>query len=142
VTAPEHDLSLQGKQNQRWRLALRFGATGLLNTLVGYVIFAACVMLGSGSTIALMTATILGVAFNFQTARRLVFQVPGRPARFVAVYLIVVIVNWLLLRELSGAGMTNLGAQAILTIPMAAVAFIGQRLLVFNTLKSEAENAA
>ena len=115
-----------------WRLRLRFIAVGLLNTAFGYAAFAVLIRLGIGPGPALVGATLLGIAFNFQTSRRLVFRAHGPWLRFVAVYGAVFCINWLLLRAAQAQGIAPLWAQAMIVLPMAALSFAGQRLFVFN----------
>ncbi len=112
-------------------LLVRFGLVGLLNTLFGYAAFAALVLLGVWPGVALAAATLAGVAFNFQTARHLVFGVAGRPLRFVAVYAVVLALNVLALHALERLGASALTAQALLALPVAALSFMGQRRFVF-----------
>ena len=113
-------------------LFLRFAAVGLLNTAFGYAVFAALVLAGVGGGPALIVATLAGVAFNFQTSRRLVFRSGGRSFRFVVVYGAVLALNWAALRALVGLGLSELQGQALLALPVAALSFAGQRLFVFG----------
>ena len=113
-------------------LVLRFGLVGLVNTVFGYAAFAVLVLLGAGPEFALIGATVAGVVFNFQTSRRLVFRSTGRSVRFLAVYVVVLALNWLALRLLLRAGLPELQGQALLALPLAAVSFAGQRWFVFS----------
>ena len=113
-------------------LVIRFGATGLLNTVFGYAAFTLLILAGAGSGLALIGATVAGVAFNFQTSRRLVFRSNGRSFRFVLVYGVVLGLNWLALQGLLLAGFSDLAGQGVLALPLAAVSFIGQRMFVFS----------
>ena len=125
-----------------WLLFLRFGVVGLLNTAFGYAVFAALVLVGVWTSAALVAATTAGVAFNFQTSRRLVFRSDGhgqgRRLRFVAIYGAVLALNWAVLRMLLGFGIPELQAQALLAIPLAAVSFLGQRAFVFGPAAGQA----
>jgi putative flippase GtrA len=113
-------------------LILRFGVVGLINTAFGYAVFVALTKLGSGSGLALVGATIAGIAFNFQTMRRLVFRADGGIARFVLVYGGTLLINWIALHMLLAYGLTAMGAQAVLTLPLAGISFMAQRFFVFN----------
>jgi len=124
-----------------WRLRLRFIAVGLLNTAFGYAMFAVLIRLGVPAGPALVVATLLGIAFNFQTSRRLVFRAHGRWLRFLAVYGFVLAVNWALLRAARAEGIGPLWAQAALVLPLAALSFLGQRLFVFNAPGGDQERA-
>jgi putative flippase GtrA len=115
-------------------LFLRFGLVGLLNAAFGYAVFALLVLAGLWAGAALVVANAAGVAFNFQTSQRLVFRSGerGRGLRFAALYGAVLIVNWMALRTLHNLGMSNLLAQALLVLPVAALSFLGQKLFVFG----------
>jgi putative flippase GtrA len=113
-------------------LALRFGAVGLLNTMVGYFVFAALLLAGLWPGAALVLATVVGLAFNYQTSQCLVFRTGGRLAQFVMLYAGVLALNWVSLRTLHSLGLPELQAQALLTLPLAALSFVGQRLFVFR----------
>ena len=78
-----------------------------------------------------------GVAFNFQTSRRLVFRSSGRILRFVAVYGVVLAMNWLALRALGAIGLTALEGQALLVLPAAIVSFLGQKAFVFDPVAGQ-----
>lgn len=116
---------------------LRFGVAGAVNTGFGYAAFAAFLLAGAGPLASLIGATVAGVLFNFQTSRRFVFRAEahrdaGRGVRFATVYAVVLALNWVALKGLLAAGVPGLTAQALLVVPMAAVSFLGQKLLVFR----------
>jgi putative flippase GtrA len=113
-------------------LFLRFGVVGLLNTAFGYAVFAVLILVGLWPGAALTAATVAGVAFNFQTSRRLVFRSQGRGVRFVAVYVAILLLNWGALRGLQSTGLTSLVSQALLVVPLAVISFVAQRVLVFT----------
>ena len=115
-----------------WLLFVRFGFVGLLNTAFGYTVFALLVLAGIWPGAALVGSTIAGVAFNFQTSRRLVFRSRGRALRFVAVYAVVLAVNWAALRALRWCGLPDLESQALPVLPIAALSFLGQQAFVFE----------
>jgi putative flippase GtrA len=129
-----------GPRAQAWLLFLRFGLVGLVNTAFGYVVFAALLLMGAGSLVALVMAAVAGVAFNFQTSRRLVFRADGhgRGLRFVALYVLVLGLNWAALEAAARLGMSRLLAQALLAVPAAAISFLGQKLLVFAPAPEQA----
>lgn len=110
----------------------RFGLAGILNTIFGYAVFAVLVVAGVWSSGALVAATLAGVAFNFQTSRRLVFGADGRPLRFVVLYGSVLLLNLVALRVLREIGLAELWSQAALALPVAALSFLGQRVWVFG----------
>ena len=115
-----------------WLVILRFGVVGVLNTAFSYVVFAVLALVSGRPEVALAGATVSGVIFNFQTSRHLVFFAEGRIIPFVAVYSAVFILNWVSLRMLVSCGLSLLAAQALLTLPIAAVSFLGQQMFVFG----------
>lgn len=129
---------LRGARSDGWPQLVRFGMAGLMNAGFGYLAFAALLLAGAGALAALVVATVAGVAFNFQTSRRLVFRSRGRVWRFIAVYASAFAFNWVALRALASFGLSDLLAQALLTLPVAAVSFVGQRLFVFGPTPRQA----
>lgn len=114
---------------------MRFGLVGLLNSVFGYTAFALLTFAGAWPGAALIGATIAGVVFNFQTSRQLVFRSNGNILRFVIVYSVVLVLNWGGLRGLRWCGQPALISQALLILPMAALAFLGQRRFVFGSAR-------
>jgi putative flippase GtrA len=112
----------------------KFLAVGLLNTGFGYGIFALFLALGLSSSTALFLATAGGALFNYHTSRSLVFRAASMHAwtQFLLLYLAVYVINLILLVGMERAGLKSFVAQAILVLPIAAISFIGQRLLVFK----------
>jgi putative flippase GtrA len=113
-------------------LWLRFGFAGLLNTAFGYLAFILLELLGIWPGAALAGAALAGTAFNFQTSRRLVFRSDGHIIWFVAVYAVVLFLNWLALGELRRHGLSDFASQAFLILPMTALSFLGQNTLAFR----------
>ncbi len=113
---------------------VKFLAVGVLNTLFGYGCFAFLVFLGVHYSLALLVATVLGVLFNFKSTGYLVFGSRDNRLilRFVATYAVVYAVNVSLLQGLVMAGLDPYLAGAVLILPMAALAFILFRRLVFK----------
>jgi putative flippase GtrA len=113
---------------------LRFLVVGGLNTLVGYALFAAFVWAGLPYPVAIGLATVLGVAFNFQSTGRLVFGGANvsRLGRFVAVYAVVYLLNVGSVTLLMKAGLNVYVANAVVILPLALVAFVLQRRFVFG----------
>lgn len=112
---------------------LRFGLVGLVNSAFGFTVFAILLLAGFWPTAALVATMIAAIAFNFQTSRRLVFRSPGHVARFIGVYAAVLIINLAALSLFGWCGLTDLESQALLTLPIAAVSFIGQQRFVFTS---------
>jgi putative flippase GtrA len=113
---------------------VRYLLVGLLNTCVGYAIYAALVLIGLDPVIALSITFCLAVGFNFVSTGRVVFgSTDGwRFPRFVLAYGIVYVANLLLLKMLLSLGLHALAAQA-LSLPVIAVCtFLILRVFVFN----------
>lgn len=74
----------------------KFLGVGLLNTFVGYAIYAILILLNVPYLAALLMATIAGVTFNYFSIGRLVFKSSGGLivlAKFIAAYGVVYFVN-------------------------------------------------
>ncbi len=114
---------------------IRFLAVGGLNTAFGYAIFALLSWLGLPYPIAIALATIIGVAFNYQSIRRLVFSDAdsSRIWKFGLVYLFLYGVNVLLTGQMLRLGLSVYLANALLLVPIALMSFILQRKFVFST---------
>ena len=105
---------------------VRFILVGLANTAVGYLIFAALVLLGLTPQPALALAFVLGVMWNFWAHARLVFGQGGLgkfPA-YAGVYLVIYGLNALALKQAILLGNTPLLAQAILAPAAAVLSFL------------------
>jgi putative flippase GtrA len=116
---------------------LRFLLVAGLNTVFGYGLFAALILIGLRYPLAAAIATVLGILFNFQTTGRLVF---GRHdlsliLRFLAVYVIGYVVGIVLLGWAERRGISVLLAAAVLAIPMGFFSYTLQRLLVFRRIR-------
>ena len=113
---------------------VRFLLVGVLNTAFGYALFALFILLGASSAVALAGATILGVAFNFRTIGRLVFN--NRDARllprFVLSYAVYFLINLACLHGLASLGISPLLAQLVLLPWLSTLNFLLLRRLVFT----------
>jgi putative flippase GtrA len=89
----------------KWRLTetgffsqtiAKFLGVGVLNTVVGYAIYAILVLVNVPYLAALLMATVAGVTFNYFSIGRLVFKSRGGLAifgKFIAAYGVVYFVN-------------------------------------------------
>lgn len=101
----------------------RFLVVGLLNTGVGYALYALFLLVTPmGPQAALALSFALGVAWNYLTTARLVFGTRGfaRMPAYVIAYLAVYALNAQALHMATLAGWNPLLAQALL-VPFAAV---------------------
>ena len=109
-----------------WRF-VKFLIVGLLNTAVGWVIYAVLLrLLGLPWQIALGLAYVLGVIWNFFTHARWVFETRGfsRLPAYILAYVAVFLTNKWTLAQMIGLGFSALWAQAILLLPMAMLTFV------------------
>lgn len=104
------------------RRFLRFVLVGIVNTGIGYALFAGFVLAGLAPQPALALAFVLGVLWNYVATARFVFEVSGyrRLPAYAACYLAVYGGNAWALAKLLATGLPPLAAQALLT-PVAAV---------------------
>jgi len=116
------------------RRFVRFLAVGALNTAWGYMIFAGAIWLGLSAELALLVATIVGVAFNFLTTGRIVFASRDgrRLPRFLLVYVAGFGLNAIALRALIDSGVPSLFAQPIVLPVVIVLTFLGMRGFVFQ----------
>ncbi|MCY1125276.1 GtrA family protein [Frigidibacter sp. RF13] len=105
---------------------VKFLGVGVLNTAVGLGLYWLFLWLGLSPQPALALAFALGVIWNYLTHARLVFGTGGlsRLAPYIAAYLVLYGLNALTLRALLASGVGAYAAQAILVLPMAAIAFV------------------
>ena len=114
---------------------IRFILVGILNTMVGYGLFALFIYLGLHYSLAVLFSTILGVLFNFKSIGKLVFNSNNneRIYHFISVYILLYLLNVSGLWGLSSIGMENMYvAGAILLAPLAIISFILNKNFVFN----------
>lgn len=112
----------------------RFLLVGVLNTVVGYGIFAVLVWLGLDYAIAIGLATMAGIAFNFFSTGRLVFGSArtSHLARFIVIYAVIYVLNVLGLKLLLGFGLNVYAANALLILPLATLSFLLLRKFVYS----------
>jgi putative flippase GtrA len=115
-------------------MILRFLAVGGLNTLFGYASYAFFILLGAPLAVAVAASTVLAFIFNFFSYGGLVFGTTSHAflPRFLAFYALLGGLNFLLLHALTHFGLGALWAQAILLPAIAAIGFVGMRVLVFR----------
>jgi putative flippase GtrA len=125
--------------NARLPQFVRFIAVGVLNTAFSYAVFAALVWAGAPASVALLLSTIMGIAFNFFTTGRLVFNNRDmrRLWRFLAAYGLVYLINLLLLNFVRSLGLPAVPAQGLCLLAMVPVSFVLQKLFVFREAAHE-----
>ena len=108
---------------------------GVLNTLVGYLLYVFFVWVGCNYIFAPLFSTILGVLFNFKTIGVIVFKSHNNRllGKFFGVYGMVYVCNVLGLKCLDKVGVTNMYiAGAILVLPLALLGFGLNKKWVFK----------
>lgn len=131
------------RDNEIRRFVL-FLFVGSLNFIFYYSMFALLHYLGEEPTAAVITATILGVLFNFLTTGRIVFGSNRARLlpRFLGVYAVQLSLNVLSLRTLVAAGMPVLLAEALVVVVLAVLTFFALRYFVFTSANMGAAGAA
>jgi putative flippase GtrA len=116
------------------RRFLTFLVVGGINTLVGYSIYAALILLGVPTAAAAIIGTILSVLFNFVSTGGVVFknQAARLLPRFVAVYIVQMGLNVAALHVLVRAGLHPLVAGAVVLPPLAVYTYFALRRFVFR----------
>ena len=104
---------------------IKFGLVGVLNTIFGYLVYAALVLLGATPGLALAVAYVVGVAWNYMTHAKLVFK--SRAGRgllgYVGIYVLIYLANAVLLQMTINLGVAPLIAQAVLAVLFAGISF-------------------
>lgn len=100
----------------------KFITVGVLNTVVGYVIYAGLIISDFSTANALILTYVIAVPFNFLTTGKLVFDSKHLEplVRFILSYVVIFTINWVLLHLLINFGIGRLIAQAI-TLPFIAI---------------------
>jgi putative flippase GtrA len=114
---------------------LRFLVIGVVNTVFGYALFALLIWSNIPYPIAIGLATACGIAFNFQTTGKLVFDGAPRQrlGRFVSVYFFIYCINVGSLNLLLAKELNIYVANALLIIPLAILSYLLQQKFVFKS---------
>jgi putative flippase GtrA len=111
-----------------------FLAVGGINTLVGYALYAALILLDVPTPGAVVLSTILGVLFNFVATGTIVFR--NRAARllprFAGVYVVQMGLNIAAITALERVGLGPLLAGAVTLPPLAVFTYLAMRHFVFR----------
>lgn len=112
---------------------IRFLCVGVMNTGIGYALFAAFILCGAAPIIAVIAATALGALFNFGSIGVIVFASKDMTLlpRFLAVYIGQCAVNSLLLGMLARVGLGPLVGQLLLLPLLASGTYWAMRHWVF-----------
>lgn len=112
----------------------RYLVVGGINTAFGYGIFAGLILLQVPYPLAALVSTVAGVLFNFKSYGAFVFdnRDNGRIFRFVAVYGLCYLIGLLPLAWAKAHGVSLLVMAAVMILPMAAISFALNRVLVYE----------
>lgn len=123
------------------RRMLRFLAVGVLNTAVGYALFALLFFATQSYRMAAVLAFAGGIVFNFFSTGRLVFKSRrlGALIPFVLGYLVILGANLALLEVLVRLGVNALVAQAISLPPLVVASYLINSRLVFRQRSESSE---
>jgi putative flippase GtrA len=122
--------------NWRSHRLVKFLGVGVLNTLVGYSIYAVLVLIGLPYLLALFVATVAGVVFNYFSFGRIVFKVDGGWfvfGKFIVAYAVVYVTNAVLLSLLTeGEYLNAYLAQGVCIFPSVAMSWVLMNLWVYR----------
>lgn len=115
---------------------IKFGLVGVLNTVFGYLVYAALVLLGVLPGLALALAYVIGVAWNYMTHAKLVFKARAGKGLlgYIGIYVLIYLGNAVLLQMALSAGLSPLLAQAGLAVLFAGISFFAISWVLTGTL--------
>ena len=115
---------------------LRFVVVGVVNTAVGFMIYALMLWVGLNYAAAAAVATVLGMLFNFKSTGWLVFGSSENRLllRFVAVYGVLYLVNVFALTALTSMGLSAYSAGLVTLLPAALLSYVLNKTLVFRAV--------
>jgi len=123
--------------------SFRFVVVGILNTIVGFVVYFLCVYyFGLHYTVSLIISHIIGVCHSYFWNNKWTFKVGKVEAatifKFITVYGITFTLNLLLLSVLVFF-MNQIVAQAIALMITTAVSFVGHKYWSFRKKRTESD---
>ena len=114
---------------------IKFILVGILNTMVGYSLFAFFIFLNIHYSLAVLFSTVLGVLFNFKTIGKIVFDSSDNSLifKFISVYTIIYLLNISFLWIFRYYGFENMYINGfVLLAPFAIVSFFLNKKYVFR----------
>jgi putative flippase GtrA len=120
-------------KNTEIRRIGRFVMVGMLNTAVGYALYAMFYLLFGMPRLSLILATVGGIIFNFFSTGRIVFANKGFRAFpfFVAGYAVTLGLNIVLLDAIIGLGLHPLVAQLCALLVVVPISYGINAFLIF-----------
>ncbi len=112
----------------------RFVLTGIVNTVVYYMIFSSFIYLDVDYKIAVFLATSIGVFFSFKTFGKFVFSSHDnrRIFRFISVYIVLYFINIFIIKALYLIVENYYIIGFIATIICALISFVFNKWFVFK----------
>lgn len=103
-------------ENEKYKRFIRFIFTGVLNTVVGLLIYSVLILLNVDVWLALLIPMLTGVFFNYYTISKIAFKKfdPSNFFKFVFSYFILYLLNYGLLKLLNSQIHNNILSQIIL----------------------------
>ncbi len=113
---------------------VRFVLVGIINTAVGYSLYAAFIYIGFNYIWSVLFSTILGVGFNFKTIGRFVFNNSSNRSiiKFIFVYGVVFLVNVTVIKILLFFSFDKYMSGLIAIFPASMISFILNKIYVFK----------
>lgn len=113
---------------------IRFLIAGGFNSLFGWLVYSAAILLGAPPWLALIVGIVMGIGFNFVTLGGYAFRdmTLARLPRFVMTYGFIYVVNLICLTLLSRWIEQPILGQLILTPFMAMVSYVVLSRMVFT----------
>src|SRR5688572_30152142 len=120
---------------------IRFLVVGVVNTIVGYGIFAILILLDVPYPLAGLVSTVAGILFNFKSYGIFVFRSHDNRKifRFFAVYLVCYLIGLIPLAWADANGVSLLLVAALMLLPMAVISFVLNRTLVYGDERRRSE---
>ncbi len=119
---------------------IRFLGAGVVNTLFGYAVFSALVLIGAHPQVALAVQFVVGVMWNYRVHGRFVFAVSGydRLPQYAVSYVVIYVFNAILLAALLRLGLSAYVAQALALAPTVVLSYV----LISHVLRSRPDGLA
>jgi len=111
-----------------------FILVGILNTIVGYSLYAVFIFLGFNYVWSVLFSTILGVLFNFKTFGKFVFNNSNNRKifKFFGTYIIVFIVNISTIKTFLFFDFNDYMSGLIAIFPTSIISFVLNKYYVFK----------
>ncbi len=112
----------------------KFLVVGLMNTFIGYSIFALLTVLHFGPATALILTYVIAVPVNYFTTGKLVFGITNFRSflLFIMSYVAIYYINLFALTRLIQIGISQILAQALIVPFIAILSFVIFKMLVFK----------